>query len=90
MSKRRIHLFAIDSNDSIEILNGGISSGEISAEQMKQSKTGRYFLMDITPSVTKKTGLQKKHKPLELRLIMSSLTSNGKDSVVSGKSWMTW
>ena len=50
MSKRRIHLFAIDSNDSIEILNGGISSGEIAAEQMKQWETGRYFLMDITIS----------------------------------------
>ena len=89
MSKRRIHLFAIDSNDSIEILNGGISSGEISAEQMKQSKTGRYFLMDITIS-KQETGLQKKHKPMELRLIMSGLTSTGKDSVVGGKSWMTW
>ena len=58
MSKWRINLIAIDSNDSIEILNGGISSGEISAEQMKKWETGRYFLMDITPSVTKKTGLQ--------------------------------
>ena len=63
MSKRRIHLFAIDSNDSIEILNGGISSGEISAEQMKQSKTGLYFLMDITPSVTKKQAYRRSINP---------------------------
>ena len=63
MSKQRIHLFAIDSNDSIEILNGGISSGEISAEQMKQSKTGRYFLMDITPSVTKKQAYRRSINP---------------------------
>ena len=63
MSKRRIHLFAIDSNDSIEILNGGISSGEISAEQMKQSKTWLYFLMDITPSVTKKQAYRRSINP---------------------------
>ena len=47
--RRKIHLLAIDSNDSIEILNDGIASGEIAAEQMKQSETGGYFLMDITP-----------------------------------------
>ena len=42
------------------------------------------------PISNQETGLQKKHKPMELRLIMSGLTSTGKDSVVSGKSWMTW
>ena len=63
LSKRRINLIAIDSNDSIEILNGGISSGEISAEQMKQWETGRYFLMDITPSVTKKQAYRRSINP---------------------------